>query len=303
LKCTLVPLYLNLTRNLLTKFSYRAKFLGLIQGRAIVYQYNCIFSAMNSIKKMLLSLLGEKKYLSLLASSFQKIFRAGLAGQDYQDVYFLKEFIEPGNYCVDIGAHLGYYTLELSRLVKSDGKVFAVEPMSKFNNTLQNLLKKKNTSNVTVYQMALGGDGEYVEMGIPKVGAMKKFAYARVMQSHVHLEYIDSEKVKNSSGDDLFGKLPRLDFIKCDVEGLEVSVFSSFMETLKMHRPILLCELADKNERIKLFDMISPLGYQCYALRNKKLHRIDVHSDETAISHNHYFVPGNRMDDLKQLFA
>ncbi|HEY4875051.1 MAG TPA: hypothetical protein VIH86_05730, partial [Puia sp.] len=74
---------------------------------------------MNSIKKFLLSLLGEKKYLALLASSFQKIFKTGLAGVDYQDVYFLKEFIREGNYCVDIGAHLGYYTLELSRLVKS----------------------------------------------------------------------------------------------------------------------------------------------------------------------------------------
>jgi FkbM family methyltransferase len=258
---------------------------------------------MNSIKKFLLSLLGEKKYLALLASSFQKIFKTGLAGVDYQDVYFLKEFIREGNYCVDIGAHLGYYTLELSRLVKSPGKIFAVEPMSKFHNTLQNLLRKKNISNVTLYQMALGGEGDYVEMGIPKVGAMKKFAYARVIQSHVNLEYVESEKVKNSSGDALFKQLPRLDFIKCDVEGLEVPVFTSFMETLKIHRPVLLCELADKNERIKLLEMISPLGYKCYLLRNKKLHLLDVYSNETAVSHNHYFIPGKSLERFEHLIS
>ena len=66
---------------------------------------------------------------------------------------------------------------------------------------------------------------------------MKKFAYARVIQSHINLEYVESEKVKNSSGDELFKQLPRLDFIKCDVEGLEVPVFTSFMETLKIHQP------------------------------------------------------------------
>jgi FkbM family methyltransferase len=258
---------------------------------------------MNSIKKFLLSLLGEKKYLALLASSFQKIFKAGLAGIDYQDIYFLKEFIQEGNHCVDIGAHLGYYTLELSRLVRSTGKIFAVEPMSKFHNTLQNLLHKKNISNVTLYQMALGGEGEYVEMGIPKVGAMKKFAYARVIQSHVSLEYVESEKVKNSSGDELFKQLPRLDFIKCDVEGLEVSVFSSMMGTLSVHHPILLCELADKNERIKLFEMIAALGYKCYLLRNKKLQLLDVYSDETAVSHNHYFIPEKNLERFKYLIV
>jgi FkbM family methyltransferase len=258
---------------------------------------------MNSIKKILLSLLGETKYLALLASSFQKIFKTGLAGVDYQDVYFLKEFIQEGNYCVDIGAHLGYYTLELSRLVKSPGKIFAVEPMSKFHNTLQNLLRKKNISNITLYQTALGGEGEYVEMGIPKVGAMKKFAYARVIQSHVNLEYVESEKVKNSSGDELFKQLPRLDFIKCDVEGLEVPVFTSFMETLKIHQPVLLCELAAKNERNKLLEMISPLGYKCYLLRNKKLHLLDVYSNETAVSHNHYFIPEKSLERFKHLIS
>ena len=258
---------------------------------------------MNSIKKILLALLGEKKYLSLLASSFQKIYRLGLTGINYQDIYFLKEIIQEGNYCVDIGAHLGYYTIELSRIVKAPGKIFAIEPMSSFHNTLKKLLHKKNISNVTLYQMALGGEGEYVEMGVPKVGSMKKFAYARVMQSHANLEYIESEKVKNSSGDDLFKQLPRLDFIKCDVEGLEVPVFASFMGTLSIHHPILLCELADKNERIKLFEMISPFSYKCYLLRNKKLHLLDVYSNETAISHNHYFIPEKHAERLKHLLS
>ena len=258
---------------------------------------------MNYIKNILLKLLGEKRYLSLLASSFQRLYKTGWLGSDYQDVYFLKEIIEEGYYCVDIGAHLGYYTLELSRLVKDRGKVYAVEPMSKFQNTLRNLLQKKNIRNVIVYQLALGGEGEYVDMGIPQVSKMKKFAYARIMQSNTDLQYIESEKVKNESGDNLFKELPRLDFIKCDVEGLEVPVFASMMGTLSKHHPVLLCELADKNERIKLYEMIVALGYQAYILENKKLYHLDVYSDRKAISHNHYFIPPKHVERLKHLIG
>jgi FkbM family methyltransferase len=256
---------------------------------------------MNSVKQILLTALGEKKYLELLANAFQNAYKNGLPGKDYQDVYFLKQLIEKGNYCVDIGAHLGYYTCELSRLTGETGKVFAVEPMTKFNSVLKNLLQKKKISNVVLYEVALGGEGEYVEMGIPKLGSMKKFAYARIIKSSAHLEYVESEKVKNETGDHLFKELPRLDFIKCDVEGLEVPVFTSMMQTLEAHSPIILCELPDRNERIRLYEMLLPLGYQAYLLFDKKLRLLDVYSDKTAISHNHYFIPLRHEERLKHL--
>lgn len=256
-----------------------------------------------AIKKILLTLLGEKRYLTLLAGSFQRLYPTGWLGKDYQDVYFLKEFIREGDWCVDIGAHLGYYTLELSRLVKDSGKVIAVEPMPKFNKTLQHLLQRKQAGNVILHQVAMGGDGDYVEMGIPKVGNTKKFAYARVMKYSEHFQYIESEKVKNESGDTLLRDVPRLDFIKCDVEGLEVQVFASMSDTLARHHPILICELVAKEERIRLFDMIRHLGYQAYRLKNGRLHYLDVRSDDTVISHNHYFIPQEKVERLKHLMA
>ena len=253
------------------------------------------------IKQILLKLLGEKRYLSLLAATFQRLFPTGRLGLNYQDVYFLKNIIEKGAYCADIGAHLGYYTLELSRLAGSAGKVIAIEPMPKFNHTLSQLLQRKKATNVTLLQVALGGDGEYVEMGIPQVGNRKKFAYARVMKYSEHFEYIESVKVKNESGDQLFESLSRLDFIKCDVEGLEVQVFSSMLATLKAHHPILLCELVDKSERIRFFEIVSPLGYKAYRLEKGVLYALDVHSDDQAISHNHYFLPTSHQERLRHL--
>ena len=97
----------------------------------------------------------------------------------------------------------------------------------------------------------------------------------------------------NVSGNDLLANLPRLDFIKCDVEGAEVPVFTSMLNVLEKHKPIMLCELADKNEFIKMCNMLMPLTYETYILKQGRLHKIDMESGEHPISHNYYFIPHN----------
>ncbi|HEV3221887.1 MAG TPA: FkbM family methyltransferase [Puia sp.] len=258
---------------------------------------------MSLIRKFLLYSLGEKRYLRLLASSFQKLYKTGSLGVDYQDIYFLKNLVREGDNCIDIGAHLGYFTVELSRLAGESGHVYAIEPMSKFYNTLKGIIENRKPSNVILYQYAMGGDSGFVEMGIPKVENVKKFAYARIIRSSTFLEYVESEKVKNVHGDDLFHDLSRVDFIKCDVEGLELAVFQSFKEIIGNHRPIVLCELGNPQDRKQLLDIFSPYDYKMYYLENKKLKPLSPESTVAPVSHNHYFIPGGRLQNLTHLIS
>jgi FkbM family methyltransferase len=258
---------------------------------------------MSRIRKILLYSLGEKRYLSLLANSFQTFYKTGRLGRDYQDIYFLKNLIRPGDSCVDIGAHLGYFTLEMSRLAGVNGHVYAIEPMSKFFNTLKKMVENKGLKNITLYQYAMGGDKEWVEMGIPKVNNVKKFAYARVKQSATFLEYVESEQVKNVYGDELFQRLTSVDFIKCDVEGLELAVFRSFMDIIQRHRPIVLCELGDPQERKRLLELLDPFSYKLFYLDGKELKPLDADSDTKPVSHNHYFIPASRTIHLQAVIG
>jgi FkbM family methyltransferase len=236
-----------------------------------------------------------------LATSFRRLYKTGRLGIDYQDIYFLKHLVRPGDFCIDIGAHLGYFAIELARISGNTGHVYAIEPMSKFYNTLKALVQSKGLKNITLYPYAMGGDSAYVDMGIPKVNNAKKFAYARIMKSSTFLEYVESEKVKNVSGDELFSELSRMDFIKCDVEGLEISVIKSFSESIAKHRPIILCELSDPRERKNLFELFSPYNYSMYYLENKKLRKLQVDSTVSPVSHNHYFIPESRLESLAHL--
>lgn len=254
---------------------------------------------MSLIRQILLRSLGEKQYLRLLAASFQKLYKTGRLGVDYQDIYFLKNLVKPGNYCIDIGAHLGYFTLELSRLAGDRGHVYAIEPMSKFFQALKRLLQKQRINNVTLEQYAMGAGTEWVEMGIPRVNNVKKFAYARAVEFNTYLEYVESEKVRSIRGDEHFAGLPRLDFIKCDVEGLELAVFGSFPEIIRQHQPIILCELGDPQDRGRMLDLLKGSDYGLYFLENRKLKSLDPGSPVKTVSHNHYFIPGKRLDALK----
>lgn len=255
------------------------------------------------IKQILLSVLGEKRYLFVLSNTFQVLCRMGWLGKEYDDVTFLKEYIRKGDSCIDIGAHLGYFTIELSRLTGPGGEVFAVEPMSKFNSVLERMLRRYKARNVTLHRVALGGSGDYVEMGIPEIGHKKRFAYARIMESTPGLQYVDTEKVENHQGDSLFKDLKRLDFIKIDVEGLEFSVLSSMIHTITIHRPILLCEFFEAEQRLKLYHLLEPLGYRTYRLENGKWHAIDVNGEGAAITQNNYFISAGHRERLSDLFA
>jgi len=258
---------------------------------------------MSRIRKILLYSLGEKRYLRLLAGSFQKLYKTGRLGVDYQDIYFLKNLIRPGDYCIDIGAHLGYFTFELGRLAGINGHVYAIEPMSKFFNTLKHMVSYRKLNNITLYQNAMGADTEFVEMGIPKLNNVKKYAYARVKSTHNYLDYVESEQVKNVAGDQLFSSIKKLDFIKCDVEGLELPVFQSFLETVGKFRPVILCELEDPRKRKTLLDLLSPYSYAIYYLENKRLKPLSEDSAIDPVSHNHYFLPASRLESLAHIIS
>ena len=246
---------------------------------------------MSFIKQSLLQVLGEKRYLETLCSSFQVLLRRKLlANENYQDVYFLKEHLHRDDICIDIGAHLGYYCLEMSRITGRTGIVYAIEPISKFNGVIERYVKKRSFPNLHLFKVALGGEGEEVEMGIPRVGARKRFAYAKIIEKTDSFDFVETERVPNEDPNLLFSVLPRIDFIKCDVEGFEVRLFNKMLPTLEKYYPKLLCELGTPAERQKFAELVKPLGYSCYRLHEGKWEAMDPYGDKIALSHNHYFL-------------
>lgn len=155
---------------------------------------------------------------------------------------------EPSSVFIDVGAHIGYYTVLASKMVGRNGLVIAIEPDER-NCTI--LLKNcRHLQNVFIHQAAAG----------VKEGSI----YLKCMQNPLFNQVVDQEetpdlaykKVDCITLDSLIplvkGKNPPSVLVKIDVEGADVEVLQGGLEFLATVHPTLIIEVshASKIEEI-----------------------------------------------------
>ena len=82
------------------------------------------------------------------------------------DTKIVMNEIKPGNIVIDIGAHIGYYTLIFAELVGDSGKVFSFEPESKNFELLTKNVDVNNFQNVTLEKK---GAVSYTHLTLPTI--------------------------------------------------------------------------------------------------------------------------------------
>jgi len=144
--------------------------------------------------------------------------------------YRYDSIVEPklGNIVFDIGAYVGDTALWFSKAVGPQGKVYAFEPEPSNFEKLKANLERNKVTNVIPLQLALSeNEGE---MQIASGGGSSTITET-AGDTSVKVTTIDRFVEVN--------KLPRVDFIKMDVEGHELSVLTGARETIKTFKPSL----------------------------------------------------------------
>lgn len=211
----------------------------------------------------------------------------------------MRQFVKKGDTVFDIGAHLGLYTLLLSELVGEEGKVFAFEP----NPELLPLLKKtvEPLANVELFQMALSDREGEISLFVPEDATMASLSdwtagnAGVVHQVKCDMHILDNlvEQVKLS--------LPQ--FIKCDVEGAELSIFRGGVKTLdRIDAPIVLFEVNAKaadsfgQKVTDYFDFLEGLRKPKYVFFEVLIDRIKKLKTREVEYTNVVVIPKNRCD-------
>lgn len=188
----------------------------------------------------------------------------GLLGFGYEEsalTAFMLKTVMPGMCMVDIGAHLGYEALLASVLVGKSGKVVSFEPQPQLSAwTVRNLEKFSQTRIVQSAVGDFGGSVEFSEMGLLQSGlsgcGIKPNAKRRIKVPIAPLSQLLRMEERP------------VHFIKCDVEGAEMSVLRGAIDILKSDQPMLVLEAEMPSEsatrpRVKEFDhFLSPFGYR-----------------------------------------
>lgn len=217
------------------------------------------------LHRILYRLLPLEGYLRAVSRMFFVFQRLGIGhhAPATEYVYHLPQLVRAGDVCMDLGANLGYYTRPLSRLAGPAGRVHAVEPVAPVRKVLSRNLR--GCGNVEIYPFALGTENKPIRMGNDSA---RRNGYMGTGQNFVNdaggktdVEFAAEMR----RGSELFGDLSRLDFVKCDIEGYELTVMREMRPLLEKFRPTVLIETGGEN-RPAVIGLFEELGYAGFTL-------------------------------------
>lgn len=182
---------------------------------------------------------------------------------------FLIKRLVPGQTVLDIGAHVGFYSMLASRLVEDQGQVHSFEPTPwTFNLLTKNTIDHKN---VFLNNYAVSDKKEIIEFFDygPGFGAFNTSDQNGAPALHRHKTLV---KVNTISIDEYCREHSlKPDFIKLDAEGAEYLILRGMKETLRVVRPIISLEVAGdaqwKENREKSFALLSEYKYRPYDIQ------------------------------------
>ncbi len=204
-----------------------------------------------------LSLEGYLRAVSQLFFLWQRL-GIGRTAPATEYVYHLSHLVRKGDVCIDIGANLGYYARTLARLVGTEGKVYAVEPVAPIRKVLSDNLSR--CINTVILPYALGTEDKSIRMANNSASESGYFGTGQNFVNESNTQAACEFTAEMRRGSQLFGKLTRLDFIKCDIEGYEVVVMNELRPLLERFHPTVLIETGGEN-RPQITALFTALGY------------------------------------------
>lgn len=150
----------------------------------------------------------------------------------------LAKMAKEGNVVFDCGANVGMYSLRLARSVGSSGRVVAIEPHDLVRGRLEaNIRLNGFQGRITVMSCALAGSRGKTVFHYPPAGA------ANQGNASLYRKGFDwqEKEVEVRTLDDIAEELnlSRLDIIRCDAQGAELSALRGGERTLRLFRPVI----------------------------------------------------------------
>lgn len=167
----------------------------------------------------------------------------------YQGVFYeedeldiISKFIKKDAVIIDVGANIGNHAIYFDKFL-SPKTVYVIEPISRaITMMLQNIaLTYSHTINLDYIGLALSDKMCYTTPNTTCEHNLGATTFREILPE----ENIDVENFgfKTVTGDSIFENLI-VDFIKIDVEGMELKVLDGFKETIRKNKPIIFIEVS-----------------------------------------------------------
>lgn len=185
-------------------------------------------------------------------------YPAALLG--YNEASLLRWFaatVKTGETWLDVGAHYGYTALALARLVGPSGRVFAFEPVPETARCLAETRRLNHLSELRVITLGLSDCDEVAPMEVELVRGMGQ-PESEAGRSHEEISVVSLDRVwrQLAEGDE------RVQGVKVDVQGMELSVLKGMTALLTAQHPLLAVEFHHGVNRRAILQLLEACGYQ-----------------------------------------
>lgn len=187
-----------------------------------------------------------------------------LEQQDWfeDEIGFVRRLLRPGQNAIDIGAHYGLYALSMAHTVGPSGHVWAFEPASSTADLLAQSVSANGFKHVTVEPQAVSdaaGTAQLTMHGHAECNALVRDVVPDQPTETVRLVTLDGYAEEHG--------WPKIDFIKIDAEGEEVSILRGGEGFFARHSPLVQYEIkAGQDFNLELVQAWLDLGYASYRL-------------------------------------
>lgn len=162
--------------------------------------------------------------------------------QELQNIFKVVDTLPDGAIFVDGGTNIGLVTLPVARHTNGRIKIISFEPQRMLYNCVCGSVALNEFYNVYPHNKALSDEMGFVTLPEVDYTAQADYGVVTVDKKvdEVQHPYMRTNTVEAITIDSM--DLPRLDFLKLDIEGFELNAIRGAKETIKKYKPYLWVE-------------------------------------------------------------
>ena len=246
---------------------------------------------------------GVKFYLDIADKRITPLEAFNFDQYEQEDSEMLYSLVTDGDTIFDIGANIGWYSNHLAKKLPNS-TIYCFEPIPGTFAQLKNNTGLNQSKNIVLNNFAFSDSVKTLSFYYsPALTGASSSVNITENESMTLLECpadtVDNFVAKNN--------IPKLDFIKCEVEGAEFFVYKGAAATIEKYKPIVFSEMLRKwaakfgyhpNDIIAFFRQF---GYNVYTSHGGKLVLFDTVTPDTMETNYFFLHPEKHADKIKSL--
>ena len=188
----------------------------------------------------------------------------------------LSEVIPEGSVVLDIGAHVGGFSLIFASCTGENGKVISFEPNPVSFESLKFKADHNPSLNIIPYNYACTKEkGKFTfNYSDPRFGTGMNGGFFdslelgdQIKQFHNHLIEVEGVNILDFLNENHSNELDKIKFIKTDTEGFDKEILKTLSPLIKKNRPVLMVEAfrdLTKEEILDFWNVLKSFDYEIY---------------------------------------